>query len=789
MRLKRFLAMFFAFLLVLLPVLSTANPWNGKVVLQGFWWDYWNNNYPNNWSTYVAELAPRLRDMGIDAVWVPPTAKNKNATGSVGYSPFDHYDLGDKYQGNSTATRFGTKDQYLRSVAVLHANGMDVIQDMVWNHTDGAGSQTSAGGQDPQAWSNKWKNFRYACYATPGTANDSVSYGARQGRFPKNWSNFHPNSAHNTEGDDWTAGYWGPDNCYYSGAYGQSSNSGYNPVQTANYMRDQMRANTVWLKKQTGVDGFRLDAVKHFPHWATKDFVWNAAYNAGWANGGAQMFCVGEYVGSKAELDTWIDNTNNSDGVSDVVGTFDFSLRQALRDMTGASGFYDLGSLPGAQQDRRTRTVPFVNNHDTFRPTVGATGNYTGWNTGNELGGGHIEPTDGRIQAAYAVAMAVDGSPQIFFEDLFDVGATGQRWTHDPKNAAQLPVREWLANLIWCHQKLNFKDGAYQVRWQAQDLLIIERSAKAIIAVSDSWSTWQSATIQTNFGANVQLHDYSGANSSDIWTNGQGQATIWVPPCDGSNLRRGYCVWGPAGISGGFAPAQRATVQEWEMANDLGDSHASSLLQGGALPASSTAMRTVGKIFVESGKFVTLNLFPQDATKRLEIRLYSGSTQVAAVNGTGNLTLTYTPTTTAYFIIKVKNYNSTNPTQKVWVKATYTAAKVIPTGAIASSLDDEVTADQPTTPETTARTTMLKPAHPNPFNPSTNIAFSLRESAPVKLTVYNSVGQRVKTLIDGEMAAGEYQVTFDGAGLASGQYMVQLTTPTGRETQRMTLLK
>ena len=119
---------------------SSANPWNRKVVLQGFWWNFWNNNYPNDWATYLSDLAPRLRAMGIDAVWVPPTVKNQNPTGSVGYAPFDHYDLGDKFQCGSTPTRFGTKDAYLRMVAVLHANGIEVIQDMVWNHMDGAGS-------------------------------------------------------------------------------------------------------------------------------------------------------------------------------------------------------------------------------------------------------------------------------------------------------------------------------------------------------------------------------------------------------------------------------------------------------------------------------------------------------------------------------------------------------------------------------------------------------------------------------------------------------------------------
>ena len=656
---------------------ARANPWNAKVVLQGFWWNYWNNNYPNDWATYLADLAPRLRALGIDAVWIPPTVKNQNATGSVGYAPFDHYDLGDKFQGGSTPTRFGTKDAYLRMVAVLHANGIEVIQDMLWNHLDDAGSENGgAGGQDPSAWgSTQYKNFRYVCFATPAGDGSAADYGSRRGRFPKNWQNFHPNPDHNAEGpDDITASYFGPDICYWQGAYGLSGNCSYNPAQSTDYMRNGIRNWSVWLKKQTGVDGFRLDAAKHFEPWATQDFLWNLAYNAVFASGSNHMYAVGEYVGSASEMDSWVDTVNASNGGGyDLVGSFDFSLRGALKNMVSSSGSFDLGSLPSAQQYRRSRTAPFVNSHDTFRPMLGATGNYIGWDSANELGG-HVDPFDPRIQAAYAVAMAVDGSPNIFFEDLFDIGGTGRRWTHHPDNPTELPARDWLVNLLWCYQKLNFKDGAYLVRLEATDLLIIERSAHAIIGVNDNLDTWQTATIQTAFGPNVQLRDYSGANGNDITTDGAGRATISVPPCNGSNARRGYCVWGPAGVSGGFSPANRSTTQEWEMADDLGDSHPNSLGQGGALPANSTAMRTAGKIFAANGKTVTINTYPQFSTNRYELLVFDNSgAQLTNVVGVGNLTLTYAPPDSEYETIKVHYTEATNVSQKVWVKVNYTA--------------------------------------------------------------------------------------------------------------------
>ena len=45
-----------------------SNPWNGKVVLEAFWWNCWNGNYPHDWYTYLAKLAPRLAAMGFDGI-------------------------------------------------------------------------------------------------------------------------------------------------------------------------------------------------------------------------------------------------------------------------------------------------------------------------------------------------------------------------------------------------------------------------------------------------------------------------------------------------------------------------------------------------------------------------------------------------------------------------------------------------------------------------------------------------------------------------------------------------
>ena len=130
-------------------------------------------------------------------------------------------------------------------------------------------------------------------------------------------------------------------------------------------MRDEMRSWMIWYKKQIGFDGYRLDAVKHFPSYATEDFLYNVQFSAGWASGNDSMFAVGEYVGGGGELDYWCDSVKNR------AGTFDFGLRgfqdNGLRGIITGNGMFDMASIPGTQQSNRLRTVTFVNNHDTFR--------------------------------------------------------------------------------------------------------------------------------------------------------------------------------------------------------------------------------------------------------------------------------------------------------------------------------------------------------------------------------------------------------------------------------------
>ncbi len=79
--------------------------------------------------------------------------------------------------------------------------------------------------------------------------------------------------------------------------------------------------------------------------------------------------------------------------------------------------------------------------------------------------------------------------------------------------------------------------------------------------------------------------------------------------------------------------------------------------------------------------------------------------------------------------------------------------------------------------------------YPNPFNPTTTIRYQIPSSSHVTLTVYNSIGQQVATLVDGEMPAGEHQVIFGGSTLASGVYFYTMKAGAFVQTRKLVLVK
>lgn len=290
------------------------------VMLQAF---YWNcpqaENCEHGWWNYLKLRLPAIQKAGFTAIWLPPANKAAEVV-SMGYDPYDFYDLGEFDQKGGIPTWFGTRDELLELIQSAHGQGLQVYADLVFNHNSGGDEQE----QNPLDGQWRWTKFR-----------------PRSGKFPRDWTCFHPSRY-----ERWDGGTFAdmPDLCHR------------NPrvyTELIEYCR--------WLLEEIGFDGFRFDCVKGYGGWMVRSIQELRALRRG---AGVTPFGVGECWDSERTIDDWLSETNAwSDNPA---GAFDFPLRWRLRDVCDTFG-YSLRNLtqPGVLMwDRPYEAVTFVENHD-----------------------------------------------------------------------------------------------------------------------------------------------------------------------------------------------------------------------------------------------------------------------------------------------------------------------------------------------------------------------------------------------------------------------------------------
>ncbi len=267
-----------------------------------FWWDH------------LATQANLLRRAGFSAIWLPPPLKGASGSFSDGYDTFDDYDLGDKDQKGTIPTRYGTREQLERCVAVMRANGLDVYADLVENQRDGDDGHF---------------NFEYLnAFGQQG-----------KGRFPKGPKDFHPNVPEDPGVFD-DRFQFGRDLAPINGA--------------GRHLFNGLLDAGDWLTRALDVQGFRLDDVKG----VSTEFI-PALLNHGAM---ARKFAVAEFFdGNIGLIESWKNATEHRSAA------FDFPLRFMLQTMCNSPGDFDMGSLDhaGLAGVDPLGSVTFVENHDT----------------------------------------------------------------------------------------------------------------------------------------------------------------------------------------------------------------------------------------------------------------------------------------------------------------------------------------------------------------------------------------------------------------------------------------
>lgn len=275
------------------------------VMMQAFYWDV---PAGGNWWNVVAGKVQGWSNAGIDAVWLPPASKAQNGGLSMGYDPFDYFDLGEYNQMGSIETRFGSAAELNNLITSAHSARLSVIADIVINHNSGGQSEVN-----PVNGQSNWTKF------TP-----------LSGRFTRTFNDFHPNGIHTSD----------------NGAFGGFPDLCHHQLRVQNELWKNANSVAKYYRDVIGFDGWRFDYVKGFEPWVVKD----------WKNevGG---FTVGEYWdGNAATLDWWTGQAEAS--------AFDFACYYRMRDaFTGNN----LNLLNGDMLWKRnaSRAMTFVTNHDT----------------------------------------------------------------------------------------------------------------------------------------------------------------------------------------------------------------------------------------------------------------------------------------------------------------------------------------------------------------------------------------------------------------------------------------
>ncbi|MDD4652765.1 MAG: DUF1939 domain-containing protein [Methanothrix sp.] len=294
------------------------------VMLQAFYWDCpLIEACENKWWAKINSRIPALQQVGFTALWLPPVSKAASCR-SMGYDPYDYYDLGEIDQKGGKATWFGSREDLIDLIKTAHSHGMQVYADMVFNHNCGGDAEE----ENPIDSKTRWTKFR------PGS-----------GQFNRDWSYFHPSLY-----EQWDDALFGemPDLCHR------------NPI-----VYTELIKYAQWLLEAIEFDGFRYDMVKGYGGWMVRAIQELRAIRDGKV---FKPYGVGECWDNDRTIEDWLNEANAwSDNPA---GAFDFPLRERLCSLCDSIGFSlrNLALEPGQLlHDRPEQAVTFVENHDISR--------------------------------------------------------------------------------------------------------------------------------------------------------------------------------------------------------------------------------------------------------------------------------------------------------------------------------------------------------------------------------------------------------------------------------------
>ncbi len=326
------------------------------VMLQAF---EWNTEGGGTFYDRIRNQAAQFAGAGFTALWLPPAFKGTSSL-DVGYGTYDLYDLGEFDQKEETRTKYGTKAQYLDCVRELKRRGLEVYADVVLNHKAGAD------GVELFRVVEVNRDDRTEVISDPfdiegWTRFDFPGRGGRYSAFKWNFNHFSGVDYDRISNRGGIFKILGDNKDWSRDVSSELGNFDYLMFADVNTdhpdVRDELKRWSDWFIAETGVDGFRMDAVKHISADFMRDFVEHVKEQQG-----DQFYFVGEYWKTdSSETNRYLYETNYDMDIFDVKLHFHF----AEAAWHGAE--YDLRTVfdNTVVREHPALAVTFVDNHDS----------------------------------------------------------------------------------------------------------------------------------------------------------------------------------------------------------------------------------------------------------------------------------------------------------------------------------------------------------------------------------------------------------------------------------------
>ena len=311
---------------------------------------------------HCSQQAAHLASLGVTHMWLPPAYKSANGTAEPGYAVYDLYDLGEFDQKGTVRTKYGTKEQYLNCIKAIHEAGMQVIADIVLNHKQGADEEERVQAR----WVNPDNRNDISPDVVEIDAFTKFTFPGRHGKYSDyvwNKDSFTGVSKavnneyqifllHDENGrDQWEQMMDGEKGNF---DYLMGSDIAFD----RGFVREELKRWGKWYVESTGIDGVRLDAVKHITVNFFKE--WLAYLRAEVFH--RDFFCIAEYWSSNREAIIKYCNE-----LEQRCLMYDVPLHFNFFDASMKKNEYDLRKLydNSIMQELSDKSLTFVNNHDS----------------------------------------------------------------------------------------------------------------------------------------------------------------------------------------------------------------------------------------------------------------------------------------------------------------------------------------------------------------------------------------------------------------------------------------